>query len=290
MNVNTIAENLLFTTVRIEAIHNNGNVMTGTGFFFDYSTSDGVYSFIVTNKHVVAGATSGLFTFTEANDGQPVLGKVYRLTVTDLEKWWFGHPDPAVDVAVVPLAPLEDHIKETSGIDLFYRSVGMEIALNEGYLANIDAIEDVIFVGYPSGIWDTVNYLPLIRQGITASPIAVDFDGQPKFLIDASVFPGSSGSPVFLYSSGTFRANKAEQNTFSVGTRLMLLGILAAVHFRAVVNEVQLVEPAAQKVPVTITKEMLNLGIVFKASTIVETIEALLKRSNPLRMQTANEG
>jgi hypothetical protein len=36
------------------------------------------------------------------------------------------------------------------------------------------------------------------RRGMTATPPQLDYCGRPTFLIDASVFGGSSGSPVFL--------------------------------------------------------------------------------------------
>ena len=57
--------------------------------------------------------------------------------------------------------------------------------------------EEIVFIGYPSGLRDEHNSTPLIRRGITASPIWNDFGNDPIFLIDAGVYPGSSGSPVF---------------------------------------------------------------------------------------------
>jgi hypothetical protein len=56
---------------------------------------------------------------------------------------------------------------------------------------------EVLFVGYPNDVYDQVNNLPVIRAGKIASMPKVDFNGKPEFLIDAHVWPGSSGSPVF---------------------------------------------------------------------------------------------
>lgn len=282
MNVVTLAEQLLFTTVRIEASDNSGNTMTGTGFVFSYPVSNGEVRAIVTNKHVVAGATSAVFTFTEDRGNQPVLGQAHNLALPRFEKLWFGHPDPTIDVAVVPLIPLENHAKKILGAELFYRSVDPSLIPTREQVDNLDAIEEVIFVGYPHGIWDTKNFLPLIRRGITASPITIDFDGQPKFLIDASVFPGSSCSPVFLYYNGAYRANKTAGSALQFGTRLIFLGVLAAVFFREITSEVRTIKLATRRTPGVVTKEMLDLGVVYKASTIVETIEALLKQNASL--------
>lgn len=73
---------------------------------------------------------------------------------------------------------------------------------NEEQIKQMDAIEPITFIGYPNGIWDSTNLLPVARRGTTASPIEVDFEGSPRFLIDASVFGGSSGSPVFILNQG----------------------------------------------------------------------------------------
>ncbi|MFT3756084.1 MAG: hypothetical protein QM769_09065 [Pseudoxanthomonas sp.] len=65
-------------------------------------------------------------------------------------------------------------------------------------VTKLDAAESVTFISYPNGVWDSKNLLPVARRGTTASPIEVDFEGTPRFLIDASVFGGSSGSPAFI--------------------------------------------------------------------------------------------
>jgi hypothetical protein len=62
-------------------------------------------------------------------------------------------------------------------------------------LENISAIEDIYMVGYPIALWDPYNVLPLARKGVTATPYKYDFNGKKEFLVDISVFEGSSGSP-----------------------------------------------------------------------------------------------
>jgi hypothetical protein len=94
-------------------------------------------------------------------------------------------------------------------------------------LKGLDAVEEVLFIGYPCGIWDARNLLPIVRRGITATPIYIDFSGRKQFLIDASVFPGSSGSPVFIYNAGIYWDKKSGSTV--VGHRLFFLGILSEV-------------------------------------------------------------
>lgn len=56
----------------------------------------------------------------------------------------------------------------------------------------------VTFIGYPNGLYEFTSLLPIVRQGYAATAMHIDHGGKPTFLIDAFVFPGSSGSPVFL--------------------------------------------------------------------------------------------
>jgi hypothetical protein len=103
----------------------------------------------------------------------------------------------------------------------------------------------------------------------------VDFEGTPRFLIDASVFGGSSGSPVFIMNQG-FTATKNGGISLGV-SRLLFLGVVAAVYFRTQLNQIVAVPIPTQLQPMVLQQEMIDLGIVFKARTIVETIEAFLK-------------
>ena len=113
-----------------------------------------------------------------------------------------GHPDPRVDVAALPILPILEKMTE-GGAPPFFRSVSSEISLSSQLAEGLDALENVIFIGYPNGIFDSRNLLPVTRRGTTATPISVGYEGSPSFLIDASIFPGSSGSPVFLLDNGS---------------------------------------------------------------------------------------
>ena len=61
---------------------------------------------------------------------------------------------------------------------------------------DVQASDDVVIIGYPRGFYDKFNLYPIIKSGIIASRWGANFDGKPIFLIDAKLFPGSSGSIV----------------------------------------------------------------------------------------------
>jgi hypothetical protein len=48
-------------------------------------------------------------------------------------------------------------------------------------------------------------------------------DGEASFLIDAGVYPGSSGSPVFLFNQGSYSTNDG----ITIGSRLMFIGVIS---------------------------------------------------------------
>lgn len=275
MKVISIAEQLMFTTVRIETISSNGEYGVGTGFIFSISKEDNEYLFLVTNKHVVKDAKTGFLTFTLADSDTPSLDQHYRLRVNDFDKMFIGHDDSRIDVTVTPFVPILNFL-EQNGIKIFYRSIGADLIPNKEQLEQLDALEDVVFIGYPNGIWDAKNNLPVIRRGITATSISIDFQGERQFLVDASVFPGSSGSPVFLYNAGWY---STKGGGTVVGSRIMLLGIITAVFYHEENGRIELINIPAVNVPIAVVKQMINLGIVFKADTIYETAMKIVNKT-----------
>ena len=273
MQVQTIAEQLFFTTVRVDTVATNGGAGSGTAFLFLHKVGDQSYPFVVTNKHVVMGMREGALSFLQRKDMLPSLGHGFRLAIQDWPQAWFGHPSADVDIAICPFAPLEAHIKEQNGLDLFYRYVSTEMIPTDEQAKDLDAVESVTFIGYPNGIWDSKNLLPVARRGTTASPIEVDFENTPRFLIDASVFGGSSGSPVFILNQGSY---SHKNGGLVAGSRLFFVGVIAAVFYRTQLNEIIAVPIPTQVQPMSQHQEMIDLGIVFKARTVVETIEAFL--------------
>lgn len=277
MQVDSIAEQLFFTTVRVDTTAQNGTSGSGTAFFFSHKRGEMNYPFVVTNKHVVVGMREGALSFLQRQEQAPKLGQGFRLGIDGWQDAWFGHPSPDVDIAICPFAPLEAHIKQQHGLDLFYRFVSDDMIPTVEQAAKLDALESVTFIGYPNGIWDSKNLLPVARRGMTASPISVDFENTPRFLVDASVFGGSSGSPVFLLNQGMY-TDKTGGTV--IGSRLLFVGVIAAVFYRTQLNQIVAIPIPTQVQPMAQQQEMLDLGIVFKARTVVETIEAFMEAKN----------
>jgi hypothetical protein len=141
---------------------------------------------------------------------------------------WTGHPNDDADIACMPLAQALINANDP-GRRIFYRPIGCELCPSDEIVAELDVIEDIEFVGYPNALYDSVNLTPIVRRGITATPIELDYCGLPMFLIDASVFPGSSGSPVFIVQ----RNGYTDGGQIMVGgLRAYFVGIVASTHIQ----------------------------------------------------------
>ena len=267
MKVESLAEQLLFTTVRIEVQGPHGTG-AGTGFVFATQVAghQGDALFLVTNKHVIDGFERASFFFTLADEQrQPLIGKRFDVRMDNLPQHWHGHPNASVDIAVTPLAPIIDAIN-AAGQRVFYRIVSSENIPIAQQMEDLDAIEEIRFIGYPNGIYDQRNLLPVTRRGITATPLQVDLNGEPKFLIDASVFGGSNGSPVFIVNQGGY----THRGGLVVDSRLFFVGVVSSVAYVEQEGQIAFKEIPTAQPPVAVTRQMLDLGVVFKANTVVE--------------------
>ncbi|MCQ7729117.1 hypothetical protein LEG54_03465 [Salmonella enterica] len=122
MQVSTISEQLFFTTIRIDTISRNGDSGSGTGFFFCHKKDNIEYLSIVTNKHVIENTVQGTLTFLKGKDNTPALGDGFSLNIKnpEWEELWFGHPDEVIDIAICPLVPLLDFIKNNTALIYLY--------------------------------------------------------------------------------------------------------------------------------------------------------------------------
>lgn len=221
MNLNDISTQLLFTTIPIW-VDKGGSQATGTGFVLSLpvgETPDRQIPFLVTNRHVVEGARRGLIDLLEREGDQPKRNGRMRVEVPgDL---LVKHFAPNVDLVVIPLGGVLNEL-EQAGHPAFFRSITKDFVPSREVVDDLSAMEEITFIGYPSGLRDEHNATPLIRKGITSTPAWNDFQGEPAFLIDAGVFPGSSGSPVFILNQGAY----ATRSGLTVGNRLLFMGAL----------------------------------------------------------------
>lgn len=273
MEINSITKKLLFNTIRVDTVLDDGSEGSGTAFIVSHTAGNGSQNFVVTNRHLVEGVRSGGLVFTQKKHGQPAFGERFQININDFSRAWFLHPNPEVDLAIIPLRPLEQAARD-QGAELYYHAIDSRLAPDASTLRALDALEEVVFVGYPSGVWDQVNLMPIMRRGTTATPMALDFEGRQEFLIDAAVYPGSSGSPVFVYQPDNLRPAHN-----GGGRKFLFAGVVAAVFFREEANHLVAAPVPANNQPMVMGSEMIDLGLVIKADAVIQTIHAYLREA-----------
>lgn len=222
MNISDLATQLLFVTTPIWVERRDGRKSSGTGFFVNWPVDgqpDTSIPLLVTAAHVVEDATRGVIALSRRLGETPQKGQALRVEVG--EDFFAGGMKSPLDLFAAPIAPILGLLEQQQG-PAFYRAVTPDIMASHDVIADLSALEEVTFIGYPSGLFDESNISSVIRRGITASPAWNDFQGDPVFLIDAGVFPGSSGSPVFILNQGSYPT----KDGIAIGSRLLFLGMI----------------------------------------------------------------
>lgn len=270
MNVNLSAtENLAFSTVRIVGNTADGQCATGTGFFFLLLKKDNTsVPVIITNKHVVTNMVKGGFVLTTADgDGNPTYTNHFAVQFDDFGRRWRYHPDPDVDLCAIPIAQIL-RVAEERKQALFFRMLDAKLFPTEKQRQDFDLLEEILMIGYPNGIWDASNNMPIFRRGTTATHPNLNYNGKREFLIDVACFPGSSGSPVLIYNASSYTTKTGKM--VLGGGRVILLGILYAGPQHTATGEIQIVKVPNLHQPVAVSRIPNNLGIVIKSERILE--------------------
>jgi hypothetical protein len=275
----TISEKLSYSTVRIECVFETGGTGTGTGFFFNFlenkDTGEHV-PVIITNKHVVKGAKNGKIIFTKANDeGQPIDTQHIPVDFNNFEKHWLFHDSLDVDLCAIPIANILNQLEKRKQ-RVFYIPLVKDLIPTKETIEDTTALEEILMVGYPNGIWDTHNNKPIFRRGITATHPKFDYCGRKEIMIDAACFPGSSGSPVFILNEGVF---KTKNISLSAGDRIIFLGILYAGPQHNAQGEIEIVDVPTLQKPIAISRIPNNLGLIIKSERLLELEKKFEKNS-----------
>jgi len=236
---------------------------------------------IITNNHVIEKCDKlrTTISFIEHGREDQLKDDLSGIAVEHIEieipldnQYVVRHPNSEVDLCVISIG--------TATSVLIGEGQMRHVFLNEGWFPSPDIqshltpIERIVMVGYPTGIWDQENNLPVIRNGLTATHPLVRMNGLDQFAIDAACFPGSSGSPVFLYEDGWVRVGG---NSYSPGSRACLLGVLWGGPQMTVQGTMKAmpINTGGDFIPQINT--MLNLGYVISYRSIVEIIDHLHK-------------
>lgn len=259
-----ITEQLTYNTIRIETEN-----ATGTGFFFNFKVKNDSLKHIptiITNKHVVDGSKKIFLYFRKSSNGQPQNGPALIFEIPNTTNTVIQHPNPKIDLVAIPIAAILQQLQKNGNTAYTIGFSEKEIPSDEFQKKELKAFEEIHMIGYPRGLWDETNNMPIVREGITATTPYLDYNGAKEFLIDIAAFGGSSGSPVFLYNSSGYADKSGNINVG--GSRLFLLGVLYAGPQYSVDGEVIKSIPGVSSEKVK-SQIPMNLGYVIKSSEIL---------------------
>ena len=257
----SISERMMFNTVRLVASDRS----SGTGYFYNFVIDNKIVPVIITNKHVVNYNSNETMTFyLHLRNGENESNESYQVTLT---LNWIFHSKK--DLCFCFVNPVFEFVKKQTGKDVFYIAIDETILPSQKMLEELSALEELVMVGYPIGLWDKNNNFPIFRKGYTASHPAIDFNESGIGLVDMDCFPGSSGSPIYILNEGGYKdkvgnLNWGQSRIIFIGT--LFSGPIYDATGKLVVTDI----PTSNQVVESHTGIMVNLGYYIKSSEILE--------------------
>ena len=247
----------------------------GSGFFVSRAIEgDQGHVLLVTNKHVLPpeGSPLAIRIRVTVRVGDNAEVRFVEIPVVGADGKYMQnvrlHSNPDYDVAVVNVTdaivrqPIEG---SWLPLDLFVTPGRLE---NE----NITVGDEIFLLGYPDAIYDPRNVSPILRTGVIASVPIEGYAFNPTlraryglpdridgFLIDANVFPGSSGSVVVLKQQATTIGPQGQTVVSRAKKVPYVMGIVSA--------SIPIQDSALG------TTQRMGLGIVYSATAIRQVID-----------------
>lgn len=172
--------------------------------------------FLLTNRHVFSGQRVLWLRFDKKDELNYARFPI-ELSLEN-QNLWLAHTDDKVDLAMIAvnIQPLVD-----GKIDFGFINEEMFAYPENFSQIGIELGDEIFFAGFPMGISGNLKNYAIIRSGSIARVDKEIIEFIRSFLIDANVFPGNSGGPVFLKPELA-----SLEGTIAVN-RIYLLGIVS---------------------------------------------------------------
>jgi hypothetical protein len=185
-------ESLPLAVTRVTTLQGDRYLTNATGFFFE---RDGRL-YVVTSRHVVLDEPSAHHPDRieiELHVNPENLADTVQFSIPlyrEGKSVWLEGLDSAGAIDVVALRLERDVLPEKM----------LHHAFTPGQLfrklSDVEIGAQVLIVGFPLGVYDTLHRLPVARRASVASSFGIRFQGKGCFLTDARLHRGTSGAPV----------------------------------------------------------------------------------------------
>ncbi len=254
-------------------------VMNGTGFLVLRNvgiTKGTVY--LVTNRHVLPaeGAPKDIRmrVVVHDEDGTAKIGEI-NIPIIGADGKYLPtvrvHKNPATDVAAVDISSLALGSKIQVLVDAVttgkYLNASMILPTTRFRAAGVGLGSQVYLLGYPAAIFDPRNVAPVLRVGVISTDPQAGFNFNEEmrrtmnfpehidgFLIDANVYPGSSGSLVISVPKDCPPGSSQSTHTPSI------VGIVS--------GSIPIFDASLK------SYERIGLGMVYSADTIKDVLDS----------------
>lgn len=227
-------------------------------------------TWLVTNRHIVLPRIAGKETLPSAFafhmrkiEGGALNWEPIVLDQAELLRRARFHANPEVDIAAIEVHDLLTGKLEGDAQYTQWYGVSRENFTGNNNIT-VQASDDVVVIGYPRAFYDEMNLYPIVKSGIIASRWGAHFNGKPHFIVDAKLFPGSSGSIVLskpidiIVKEGQLFHSKEKQFAF--------LGIYSG-------EPLKLDRPIELEDMIITQKTGFNVGVVWYAELVEEIVQ-----------------
>lgn len=187
--INPECENLILkVTSIVKCNYFDKTKATATCFFCQTNENKKI---LITNKHVFDKCKSADLYITVANINNNLIEN--RIITLNLGNDIFFHK--FYDVCTLDITNIYTDLSQ-NGLEPQLSFINEKGVLTD--YSNLHIIQEVLMLGYPSGIINLSYNHPIIRVGVAATNIKEKYNNQEIFLTDIPTFGGSSGSPIFI--------------------------------------------------------------------------------------------
>ena len=185
---------LLLATARLSTFEGPRGLTNASGFFFERDAR----LYVVSSRHVFIDQATGHYPdrleieiHTDPENLAASTGLSVLLYENGRSSWHQGRDAGSeIDVAVLRID------RNALPKNLALAAFRPEDLLGDDRSVRIG--QPLLIAGFPLGFHDALHHLPVVRQGIVASPYGWRFQGKACFLTDARTHRGISGAPVVL--------------------------------------------------------------------------------------------
>ena len=268
----TVAEQLMYTTTKVTSLLNGVETGSGTAFYYNIkvpNTDGNSIPALITNKHVIAGSDEIAFRAHIRGASREPSGAWHNCRIATADSNVVYHPDPNVDLCAISIHSILSE-SDRLGKPIFNIAIDESLIPSASEWPQFDALENLLMIGCPRGIYDEVNNIPIFRRGYSATPLSRNYEGNSSFLVDMACYPGSSGSPIFIYDPNGFLDKTS--NSYMMSQRVKFVGIL----FRGplIDSKGQII---FQNIPTVNVQNMMHLGEAIKATEVLTISNMILK-------------